>query len=126
MGEPLWCHRGTDQQTGDQQNDDADGVADADVLPRGLRVRPALLALALSGCSWLPTVEVPVEVKIPVPVARIPPPELLHCTENLPRPVFTDCGESVCLSVPEQARFRSLVDRLLVCDGAWRQWATSP
>lgn len=67
-----------------------------------------------------------VEVKVPVPVVRVPPPELL-APLSPPLPVFIDPAEpnaSSALTVDGERLLRALIEELLQRIQAWETWAT--
>jgi hypothetical protein len=95
-------------------------------------VRQALglaVALALGGCSWLPTRVETVTVKVPVEIARVPPPELLECAARLEKPKFVgreDLQASSCLTPAGERALTRLVDRTITCVDAWKAWSAPP
>ena len=93
------------------------------------------LAIGVMGCGArsVPSPTVvrivePVEVKVPVLVERVPPPELLGPL-TAPLPTFiapADPNASSALTVEGERLFRAIVEDLLARIAAWEAWARSP
>ena len=92
----------------------------------------ALLAGGCRGKKTPPTVVrilEPVEIRIPVPVARVPPAELLAEVPSAPLPMFvepTATGVSSGLTVEGERLLRALINDLLTRIAAWEAWAREP
>lgn len=95
------------------------------------------LALALgifaAGCATCPVVEPmrilqPVEVQVPVPIVRRPPPELLEpLRAELPEFVSPAAPAASSALTPEgERRLRALLVLLKARVKAWEAWATEP
>ena len=95
------------------------------------------LALALgtfaAGCATCPVVEPvrivqPVEVRVPVPVTRRPPPELLEpIRADLPEFVTPAAPTASSALTPEgERRLRALLVLLRARLAAWEAWAVEP
>jgi len=69
-----------------------------------------------------------VEVKVPVPVVRVPPPELL-APLHPPLPLFVapeSPDASSALTAEGERLLRGLIEELLTRIEAWRTWAQEP
>ena len=94
--------------------------------------RLLLLCLCVSACGhkMIPPPQIEritetVEVKVPVPVVRVPPPELL-APLNPPLPLFVDPTQpdaSSALTVDGERLLRALIEELLGRIDAWKTWA---
>lgn len=85
-----------------------------------------ILSLSLA-CSHNPKVQT-VEIKVPVPVQAVPPPELL-APLNAQIPFFIspiDPKASSALDQENERIFRALINDLLARIAAWQAWATTP
>jgi len=80
-----------------------------------------LVVLLLVGCAERVR---PVEVKVPVEVARTPPPELLSCTSGITPPLFEPTPGGVRLEQTQVFVLQNMIARLYSCDAGWRAWAT--
>lgn len=93
-----------------------------------LSLVPTVVAMNLlvAGCGLLD--QRVVEVKVPVAVRAVPPPELVQCGAGLPLPTFEACAPSgwSCLRPDQEARLRTLVHGLAACNEGWRTFATKP
>jgi hypothetical protein len=87
-----------------------------------------VLALAVCACDLLPTRTVPVEVKVPVLVRVLPPPELLAPA----RPVAphwvppTDPAASSCLTPEGERQLKAIVADEVMRRKALEAWAATP
>lgn len=88
-------------------------------------------ALSLAACSGTPEIRErvrTVEVKVPVPTYRAPPPELAT-PPALAAPRFvppSDAQASSALTPQGEAVLRALIGELLARERAWREWARGP
>lgn len=91
------------------------------------RIAAALILMALAGCAAKPVVRVDVqEVRVPVPVRDLPPPELLACSsEPRPLPHFEPAPGGALLPTTEIPAFQGLVNLLSSCLDAWAAWGTT-
>lgn len=80
-----------------------------------------LAALLLAGCT---PVERIVEVKVPVEVARVPPPELLNCTASITPPAFAPAPDGALLPAEQIPVLQAFVSALYGCHAGWSAWAT--
>jgi hypothetical protein len=86
------------------------------------------LLLMLCGCAThapSPPRIVTHEVKVPVPVARVPPPALKSCGRDAPGFRFsatTDPTVRTGLTPEAEAALRTWVDAKERCLRAWRAW----
>lgn len=96
---------------------------------KSLCVLGLALAVVDCGAKKVPPTVVrivePVEVKVPIPVMRVAPPELLTpVTPTLP--VFvapTDQDASSALTAEGERLLRALINDLLTRIAAWEAWA---
>ena len=90
------------------------------------------LGLVLAGCSTLPRPPAEirtVEVKVPVPVRRDAPGELLTPLKPGALPRFVspaDPKASSALTPDGERSLKEIIADLLARDAAWRAWATTP
>lgn len=93
--------------------------------------RAMLLCLVLAGCQSCPPVTpaervITQEVKVPVEVARTPPPEVLGCWAALPpAPRFQDAPGGLLLPLDQVPVLEAAEAAQRRCDDAWRAWATT-
>jgi hypothetical protein len=97
-----------------------------------MRSAVLLLVLLIGGCAkkvppQIVRVVEPVEVRVPVPVHKEPPPELLaQLMPPLPTFVAPSAPDaSSALTVEGERILRGLIEELLQRIAAWKAWATT-
>lgn len=98
-----------------------------------MRALALALGVCAAGCATCPVVDPvrivqPVEVRVPVPVTRRPPPELLEpLRTELPEFVTPASPAASSALTPEgERRLRALLVLLRARVKAWEAWAVEP
>lgn len=90
----------------------------------------ALLCLFIAGCATdtPPRIEVQ-QVKVEIPVKRVPPAALMECGYRGPTPAWLPVdGKPAWAALDEQGQriTRDLIVTIAGCNAAWKAWATAP